>query len=211
MKKIFNKIASRLTAPRKASTYFYVIIPAVILNLLFSYFNNAILETPLFLDSIFTAVAAVFLGPAAGVLTGLLTNIGMEFVYGMTGLYWPFAVCNMATGFIVGTMNKKGYFKNILHMSIAAFLVAFTNAVLGAHIAFLLFRGDSGAGIDSVVSALLHMGQSMFSAVFWARIPANLADKLITILTAYSIKKWIFKDNIEFEYLLTKKIKEVGI
>ena len=205
MKKIFKKIAQRLTAPRKVSTYFYVIIPAVILNLLFSYFNNAILETPLFLDSIFTAVAAVFLGPAAGVLTGLLTNIGMEFVYGMTGLYWPFAVCNMATGFIVGYMNKKGYFKNILHMSMAAFLVAVTNSVLGAHVAFVIFGGDSGVGIDTVVSALQHMGQTMFSAVFWARIPANLADKVIAILTAYSIKKWIFQDSIEYEYLLTKK------
>jgi energy-coupling factor transport system substrate-specific component len=206
LKKIF-KNSKIFTSPRKPWIYFYVIIPAVILNLLFSYFNNTVLEFPLFLDSIFTAVAAVLLGPAVGVLTGLLTNIGMEFQYGMTGLYWPFAICNMATGFIVGFLHKKGYFENILQMSIAVLLVALVNAFLGAIVAYLLFEGDSGVVIDTVVNALIHMGQTMSSAVFWARVPANLADKLIAVLAAYSLNKLIFQKDKESEYLLTKKHK----
>lgn len=199
------------TSPRNPLIYFMVIIPAISLNLLFSYLNNTVLEYPLFLDSIFTAVAAVFLGPVLGMLTGLLTNIGMEFQYGMTGLYWPFAICNMATGFIVGTMSKKGYFENILHMSFAVLLVAFVNTFLGGVVANILFGGDSGVVIDSVVSALMSMGQTMSLAVFWARIPANLADKLITVLAAYSLRKWVFQKNPKIEYLLNKQSKKVGI
>lgn len=207
LKKPF-KITKFLTLPVNPGVYFFVIIPAVILNLLFSYLNNTVLESPLFLDSIFTAVAAVFLGPAVGVLTGFLTNIGMEIQSGMTGLYWPFAICNMATGFIVGFLHKKGYFENILQMSIAVLLVALVNAFLGAIVAYLLFEGDSGVAIDLVVSTLQHMGQTMSSAVFWARVPANLADKFIAVLAAFALNKWIFQNDKESEYLLTKNNKK---
>ena len=206
LKESFKNTENR-TFARSFRTYFLLIIPAVILNLLFSYFNNTVLESPLFLDSIFTAVAAVLLGPAAGVLTGLLTNIGMEFQYGMTGLFWPFGICNMATGFIVGSLHKKRYFETILQMTLAVLLVALVNAILGAIVAYFLFEGDSGVVIDQVVSSLLHMGQPLSSAVFWARIPANLADKLITVLAAFSLLRWIFPKDKESEYLLTKNYR----
>ncbi|MDA3956855.1 ECF transporter S component [Oceanispirochaeta sp.] len=170
------------------------LILSVVLNLALSYFNNIVIHSPLFLDSIFTAVSAVFFGPLAGMAVGLLTNIFMEFQYGMTGLYWPFALCNMATGLILGVMSRKGLFENAYHVVSAILAVSLANALLGALVAYLLFQGDSGVQIDKIVYAFINLGQSLFTAGFWARIPANLIDKMFTVYLAFLMKKAVFSE-----------------
>ena len=115
-----------------------------LLNLGLSWTNNVILKSPLFLDSIFTAVGAAVLGPWAGMGIGLLTNLVMEPIYGVTGFYWPFAACNMATGLIVGLMSRRGAFTQGWHATAAVVLVTLANALLGGFIANLVFSGDTG-------------------------------------------------------------------
>jgi energy-coupling factor transport system substrate-specific component len=109
-------------------------------------------------------------------------------IYGMTGTYWPFALCNIATGVIVGIMNKKGYFETGIHITITILSVTLANALLGSYIAVLVFGGGTGVGIDYIVSAFLDMGSSLLSSAFWARIPTNLVDKMITVYAAFGVK-----------------------
>ncbi len=42
-------------------------------------------------------------------------------------------------------------------------------------------------GVDYLVTGLVAAGQSILSASFWARIPANLFDKTIAVLAAYFV------------------------
>ncbi|NLJ45701.1 MAG: ECF transporter S component [Treponema sp.] len=173
----------------------WIAVPAVsvlaFLNLLFSWTNNVVLKSPLFLDSIFTAVGASILGPWAGMAVGLLTNLGMEPVYGMTGLYWPFAACNMATGLIVGIMARRGAFSRAWHATLAILLVTLANALLGGFIANLVFSGDTGVAIDHIVAALTETGLSLASANFWVRIPANLVDKMLAVYAAFGVRLFL--------------------
>lgn len=162
-----------------------------LLNLVFSWINNMILKSPLFLDSIFTAIGAAVLGPWAGMGIGLLTNLGMEPIYGMTGFYWPFAVCNMSTGLIVGFMSRRGAFDQGWHATAAVVLVTLANALLGGFIANLVFSGDTEVQIDNIVSAFTETGLSLFTANFWARIPTNLIDKMLAVYAAFWLRAWV--------------------
>ena len=162
-----------------------------LLNLGLSWTNNVVLKSPLFLDSIFTAVGGAVLGPWAGMGIGLLTNLGMEPIYGMTGYYWPFAACNMATGLIVGLMSRRGVFTQGWHATAAVVLVTLANALLGGFIANLVFSGDTGVQIDNIVSAFTETGLSLVTANFWARIPTNLIDKMLAVYPAFLATVWI--------------------
>ena len=159
-----------------------------LLNLGFSAVNTYALRSPLFLDSFFTVAGAVCFGPAAGVIIAVLTNLGMEVIYGFAGWYWPFMVCGISTALITGFMAKKGYFKKQIHLTLAILAITASNALLGAFVAYLFFSGDSGVGIDVLVSAFTETGMSVLAAAFIARIPANLIDKMIAVYVGYGIK-----------------------
>lgn len=165
-----------------------IIIPVfTILNLAFSALNSYALRSPLFLDSFFTVAGAVCYGPLAGVIIAAATNLAMEVVYGFTSWYWPFMICGIATALITGGMAKRGYFSKQIHLTIAIFAVTVSNAFLGAFIAYLLFSGDSGVGIDVLVSAFTETGMSVLTALFVARLPANLIDKMIAVYVGYGV------------------------
>ncbi|MDC7234377.1 MAG: hypothetical protein PQJ58_14180 [Spirochaetales bacterium] len=168
------------------------------MNLGLSWVNNIVLQSPLFFDSIFTAVTAALLGPAAGILTGLFTNLGMEWIYDFTGLYYPFAFCNMATGLIVGYAARQNWIKTTYQLILVIIATATANALLGGLIANIVFSGDTGVKIDVVISAFTELGQSLMTANFWARIPTNLLDKMITVYIAF------------FFLLLRKHLNETG-
>jgi len=181
----------RLKPPVTRQIIVLIFIICIALNLILSFFNNIILKSPLFLDSIFTAVAAVLYGPVIGMGIGLISNIGMEFIYGFTGIYWPFAMCNLATGLILGLMSRNGYFTKNIHLPLAILAVTFTNVILGSLIAYFVFDGYTLVQIDHIVSALADLGMSISSSTFWARIPSNLIDKMITVYIAFGLSRYI--------------------
>ena len=156
----------------------------VLLNLVFSLVNN-LLHSPLFFDSIFTAAGAVCFGPLAGTAVAVFTNIGMELIHGMNGYHWPFMLCSISTALILGFMAKGGFFSRQIHLTVAVLSVALANAVAGTFVAQLFFSGNSGAGIDVLVSAFTETGLSVLSSAFLARLPVNLIDKMIAVYAAF--------------------------
>ncbi|HET7839563.1 MAG TPA: ECF transporter S component [Rectinemataceae bacterium] len=153
-------------------------------NALMSLANMA-LSSPFFFDSVFTAVCAALFGPLAGALCGLVSHLFMELFHGWNGLFLPFAVCNIATGLIVGLFARSGRLATLTGAMLCTILVTLGNSVLGALVAFYLFGGITGHASDYLVTGFILVGQTLLAAAFWARIPANLIDKGIAVALAY--------------------------
>lgn len=167
---------------------FSVVVASLGGNLLLSLFNES-LSLPFFFDSVFTSIAALTVGlvPALVVATG--TNALLELVYGMDGQHFPFFICGVATVLILRGFRRAGYFSTVGHALLASLAVALANAVLGSMVATFLYGGVTGVGIDFLVAGLVAGGQSVFSAAFWARVPANLIDKSIAVFAAYFLRR----------------------
>ena len=147
-------------------------------------FTNMAIGTPLFMDSIATAVIGALFGPWAGMLCAFFSHGFMELVKGFTGEYMPFVICNMATGLIVGLFAREGRLLDVAYAVLCAILVALANAVLGTTVAIFFFGGITGHETDYLVSGFLAAGNSLVSAAFWARIPVNLIDKGLAVAIA---------------------------
>ncbi len=171
------------------------IVAAIILNFLFCHIN-ALLNLPFFFDSIWTATVAALFGPIPGIIVGLFMNTFQELIYGFPLIHYPFGLCGATTGLIIGLMSLKNKFETLFHAVIASLLVTLSNSILGAIIATYMFGGITGVPIDYLVTGLLVTGQSILSATFWARIPANLIDKTIAVFIAFFIYKKVYRKKI---------------
>ena len=168
------------SAPRKLR----IVIASVLLNLSLALIN-IYFQFPLFLDSIGTAVTAALLGPAAGVLTALLTQFGLEAWFGFNWMYAPWIICSIATALIVGVAVERGFFSDALSLSVVILLVTFANALPGALLHVLLYHGFADHGTDLAVQSLQLITGNRILAAFWTRIPINILDKGIAILIAF--------------------------
>lgn len=165
-----------------------VTIASLATNLVLSLLNTA-LNLPFFLDAIGTALAAATLGLVPALVVAVGTNALFELAYGMGLTHLPFAICGIATVLIIRGFLRIGWFDTVGHALVASLAVAFANAVLGAMIAAFVFGGITGVGIDYLVSGLVASGQSLLSASFWARVPANIIDKTVAVFVAYACRE----------------------
>lgn len=163
-----------------------IILAAILLNGGLNAANNA-LALPFFFDSIGTAVVAALFGLLPGLAVAVGTNAFIEVLMGFPMTNLPFAVCGMATATIVWLFVRRCAFHNIGTVLLASLLVALANSVLGALVATFVYGGVTGVGVDYLVTGFVAAGQSIITASFWARIPANLFDKTIAVLIAYLI------------------------
>ena len=151
---------------------------------------------PFFLDSIFTAVAGALFGVFAGLAAGLASNLIMEVAHGLQGLYWPWALCNMATGAIVGLAVRLRRFTIIGDLLLVIFAVALANSLLGTIIATQVFGGlTTGNTIDSIVLGFMATGRSIASSAFLGRIVSNLIDKAIAVGIAFLLYQYLRADH----------------
>lgn len=163
---------------------------------------NVPLRLPFFFDSVFTAVAGALFGVIPGILTGLATNLLMELGYGLPDLYWQWALCNMATGGIVGLAVGIKRFDSIGDLLVVILAVALANALLGTIIATLVFGGlTTGNTIDSIVLGFLATGRSIASSAFLGRIISNLVDKAIAVGIAFLAYKYLRTDSVDSRQL----------
>ena len=174
---------------RKNSLLPWLIAPVLgaLLNVALNAVNRAF-QSPLFLDSILTALVSAVWGLGLGALTAIATQMGMEGLLsldGAGGTAFPFVFCGLATAVIVGTMANTGHFTTLWHLVIAIVAVTMANAVIGALTAVFVFGGITLHDSDFLVTGFLMGGQSLLEASFWGRLPLNLIDKGIAVSLAF--------------------------
>lgn len=167
-----------------------VIAAALAVNVGLNAANNA-LSLPFFFDSIGTAIVAATIGLVPGFIVAVGTNALIEILHGFPWIHLPFAVCGMATAVIVWAFVRKDAFGNIGTVLLVSLLVALANSILGGIIASFVYGGVTGVGVDYLVTGLVAAGQSIVSATFWARLPANLFDKTLAVLAAYGVHRYL--------------------
>jgi len=142
---------------------------------------------PLFLDSIFTAIAAAVFGPWHGMVVAVLTNGWNEVFDGFSGLHILFAVCGMATALIVSAFVHSGRYRGSLSWGLCIGAVTLSNSLLGALIAAFVYGGGTRMNLDNIVAGFSLFTESVFTAAFLARIPINLVDKAIAVAPALAL------------------------
>lgn len=142
---------------------------------------------PLFLDSIFTAIAAAVFGPWHGMIVAVLTNGWNEVLDGFSGLHILFAVCGIATALIVSGFVRSGHYRNALSWSLCVGSVTLANALLGALIAAFVYGGGTRMNLDNIVAGFSLFTDSVFTAAFLARLPINLVDKALAVVPALTL------------------------
>ncbi len=163
-----------------------IIFAATLLNNGVQLLGEYVFTLPFYFDSMFTITVGIFFGWLPGLLTGLLTNLGMELTHSFHGLSGPFAIVNMATGVISGLIaaDKEKYW-NLSGQVIMILVLTVSNVILGAYIVNVLFGGLTGSPPDILINALLLMGQNKVFATILARIPINLVDKGLPVLIIF--------------------------
>jgi len=151
---------------------------------------NRSLESPLFFDSVGTAIAAAVWGLVPGLVTAVVGQLGMEAVLTLEhagGTALPFVFCGLATAALVTAFVRSGHFHRATEVGLAVVVVTLVNAILGSLVATFAFGGITLHESDYVVAGLLMGGNQLLQSSFWARIPLNLIDKTIAVVVAHGI------------------------
>lgn len=161
---------------------------SVLINIAGNSLNSAI-NLPLFLDSVGTILAAVILGPWLGAAIGFLTNLLIGVFENPITI--PFGIVNLAIGLIAGFISRKRGFVDPATPILTALVLALASPIVATPIAVYLFGGITGGNIDAYFAILMESGYQIFSSAFLVRIPANLADKLISCLLVFAAIRFL--------------------
>ncbi len=184
-----NRIKVAIQGLRRPSVAW--LLAATVLPLANALLCQAVRNLPLFMDSIFTAVAAAILGPLPALLVAVLTNAWIEAFNGFKGQHLPFALCGMSTAAIVaGFVSTRRYWTPVMVVTCIV-SVMLANSVLGAIIATFVYGGGTGVKIDTIASGFSLVADSIFSAAFLARAPINLIDKSIAVFPALALAAYL--------------------
>lgn len=178
---------SRLSRRTPPVVIVLLVIGLALVNAGADYLNDRSLQIPLFFDTIGTLVVTALFGLIPGLATAIGTHLWMEIINGPSGIYLPWMACNMSSAVILWILMRRGRFQTPVHALLAGLWIALANAFIGAVVAATLFTGDTEHAVDFVATALYSLGQSVFSAAFFARVPVNIADKTIAAFLAYGV------------------------
>ncbi len=179
------KLHKALVRPSRL-TWSIVILVSIAGNVLLER-GSRYLDLPLFMDTIFTAVAAVTVGLAATVVVGAGTNITLDLLSGPQMVFAPFVLNNVLTGILVWLFMRYNYFHKPVHAVTATLIVAGLNSALGAVFAAVFLTGDITHSVEHIATGIMLTGRSPVIASFLARIPVNTVDKGMAVFAAYFV------------------------
>ena len=133
------------------------------------------LPLPLYFDSFGTVLVGALAGPAAGLVTGVLSAL----VWGtFNPTVVPFAAAYAFVGVTAGLL-RRWWTGSWWRIALAAILVGFVTALLSAPIASFIFGGTAGTGTGLLVSFYRSLGFDTLFAVFLQSWTSDPLDKLI--------------------------------
>jgi energy-coupling factor transport system substrate-specific component len=171
---------------KEFSTVTLVLIPvAIAINIAVGQLVYT-LKIPLYLDSIGTVLVGVLVGPWAGGLTGLLSNL----IWGLTGLnvtYAPFAAVAAVIGVLAGLFAQVGWMRSWWKVLLAGIITGLIAAAISSPISAYVFGGVTGSGTDAVVAIFRSIGLDILPASFAQGVSSDPLDKAITFLIVWGI------------------------
>ena len=163
---------------QRLSTNVVAMIPvAIALNIVVGQLVS-VLGLPVYLDSIGTVLVSVLAGPAAGVVTGILTNV----IWGLTltPIPLPFAIVQVVIALLAGYAARLGMFRRVWTAPIVGAVVGVVAAMISAPIAAFVFGGATGGGTGALVAMFQAWGQSLLASTTYQGLISDPLDKLIT-------------------------------
>ncbi|CAN5307633.1 hypothetical protein BH11ACT3_BH11ACT3_26110 [soil metagenome] len=155
-----------------------VLVPvAIAINIVVGQLTS-LLGLPIYLDSIGTILVAVVAGPAAGAVTGGLSNV----IWGLTlsPLALPFAIVAIVIGAVAGWAARAGVFRTYWAPPIAGLITGIIAALASSPISAFIFGGATGGGTGAIVAAFQAFGNTLLGATTLQGLISDPLDKLIT-------------------------------
>ncbi|MDR2745939.1 MAG: hypothetical protein LBB77_00705 [Treponema sp.] len=195
---------------------------AIVLLCVFSACLNAlamlvfrlVLETPLYFDTVFTAMAAFCWGLWPGILTGLLTNFIINTVWFAGWGGYLFGICNGIVALVtvlfvrlcpdeldleredlsLGSKRLYGVLYRVMALFLLAFALTAALSISGGFIAFCIkafIPGSAGITGPEEFYALPLVGRtlSILLVEILSRIPVNVPDRLLTAFCGYALAR----------------------
>ena len=167
-----------------------LLVGCVVVNLLGRQVVD-LLDLPIYLDMVGTAVSAIALGPWYGVGVGLATNSLAVLTNGFPSL--PFGLVNAAGALVWGYGVRHGWGRTLPRFFTLNLVAAVVCSVLAVPILVLMFSGSTGHGEDTVAASLAALGQTFLVSVAGANLLISIADKTISgfvAIVALSMLPW---------------------
>lgn len=139
------------------------------------------LRLPVYLDSIGTILAGIWMGPVFGMVPNLVSGVILGLTTDVYSLY--FAPVGMMTGFMAGlagrrcSLNKKSLF-------LPALAITVPGTVISSLICAVLFGGITSSGSTILVQLLAKTPLGMTVSVFVVQIVTDYLDRLISLFAA---------------------------
>ncbi|CAM3890182.1 ECF transporter S component [Nocardioides marinus] len=150
-----------------------------------------VLEIPLYLDMVGTAVAAIILGPWWGAGVGVSTNFLGVGLSGYDSI--PFAVVNVAGALVWGYGVRRFKMGSTIPRFFGLSALSALCCTLLAVPIILALGGQTGNGADDVRLIIQDVVNSLWLAVASSNIITSLADKTISgavALLAVDVLPW---------------------
>lgn len=165
------------------------------------------LSLPLWGDCLGTALAAYMFGPVTGMIVAATSNIVCS-LRNLSAFYY--LIVNVLVGFIIGIYARKGYFENYFKVLTTISLITFLSTVISTILNVVLFEGKMGnVWGDGIFMMIYEYGIPLEISSFIATFFIEFLDKLITLLTLFSMIKFfrkmdkkIFRKKIFTSFLL---------
>lgn len=140
---------------------------------------------PLYLDSIATIFVGYLAGPAAGALTGIITNLAWGLLINPSTI--PYAAGAALIGALAGFAGRLKLFSRLWKALLAGFGTGIIAGMVAAPISAFVYGGGLGVGTGSLVATLQATGQSMLQAVTLQSLASDPLDKALAFLLVFFI------------------------
>ena len=170
----------------RLTTRLLALIPlAVGINLAMGKFAAAT-SLPLFLDTVGTVLVAALVGPAAAVVTGIVSQTTFTVLDGKL-MWMAFLPVQLGVALYAGWMARLGVFGAAWKAAVSGLGLGLLAATLSWPIAYFVFGGVTAGGVTVVTTLLTAVGMPLEWAVYGASLSNDLLDKCVTFLLIFVI------------------------
>lgn len=166
------------TLPRISRSTLALMPAMIAVNIVIGQVVGTLTPIPLYLDSLGSVFIGALAGPAAGALTGILTNVIWGATINPTVIF--FTAGAALIGAAAGWAARFGAFRAVWWAVLAGGLAGIPTGLLGAPVAAYVFGGGLGVGTGGAVAVLQAAGFEMLQATTLQSLPSDIADKAIT-------------------------------